>query len=145
MQSKETIDYFLKIAWQRIANNYNQIGAEFELTQATGYMLINIDKEGTAVSQIASLLGLKSTSLSRMLNNMEKLGLIYRRAAPHDKRSVKIFLTELGKKKRRIAKEVIQEFNEYLNVHINSNERLQLINTLKKINQLTLAYKPKKQ
>jgi DNA-binding MarR family transcriptional regulator len=76
---------------------------------------------------------------------MEKLGLIYRRAAPHDKRSVKIFLTELGKKKRRIAKEVIQEFNEYLNVHINSNERLQLINTLKKINQLTLAYKPKKQ
>ena len=143
MQSKETIDYFLKITWQSMANRYNQTASEFEITQAVGYMLINIDKEGTAVSQIATLLGLKSTSLSRMLNNMEKQGLIYRQADTLDKRSVKIFLTELGKQKRRLAKKVIQEFNEYLNIHIHENERLQLTETLKKINQLTLAYKPK--
>lgn len=145
MQSKETIDYFLKLAWQSVANAYNQIAAEFDITQAIGYMLINIDKEGTAVSEIASLLGVKSTSLSRMLNNMEAQGLIARRAAPNDKRSVKIFLTELGQQKRHNAKEVIQEFNEYLNVHINGKEREQLLQTLKKINQLTLAYKPKSQ
>jgi len=126
-----------------MANKYNQIASEFEITQAVGYMLINIDKEGTAVSQIASLLGLKSTSLSRMLNNMEKFGLIYRQGDSKDKRSVKIFLTELGKQKRRLAKKVVQEFNEYLNIHIPENERLQLTTALKKINQLTLAYKPK--
>lgn len=145
MQSKETIDYFLKLAWQSVANAYNQIAAEFEITQAIGYMLINIDKEGTAVSEIASLLGVKSTSLSRMLNNMEAQGLIARRAAPNDKRSVKIFLTELGQQKRHNAKEVIQEFNEYLNVHISGHEREQLVQTLKKINQLALAYQPKSQ
>lgn len=143
MQSKETIDYFLKITWQSMANKYNQIASEFEITQAVGYMLINIDKEGTAVSQIASLLGLKSTSLSRMLNNMEKHGLIYRQVDQTDKRSVKIFLTELGKQKRRLAKKVIQEFNEYLSIHIDEKERLILTNTLRKINHLTLAYKPK--
>lgn len=143
MQSKQTIDYFLKIAWQSISNSYNQIGAEFEITQAVGYMLINIYKEGTSVSQIASLLGLKSTSLSRMLNNMEQHGLVYREVDPNDRRSVKIFLTERGKQKRQIAKKVVQDFNEYLNIHISENERLQLIASLKKINQLTLAYKPK--
>ncbi len=143
MQSKQTIDYFLKIAWQSIANSYNQIGAEFEITQAVGYMLINIYKEGTSVSQIASLLGVKSTSLSRMLNNMEQQGLVYREVDPNDRRSVKIFLTERGKQKRQIAKKVVQNFNEYLNIHISENERLQLTESLKKINQLTLAYKPK--
>ncbi len=143
MQSKQTIDYYLKIAWQSIANSYNQIGAEFEITQAVGYMLIHVHKEGTAVSQIASLLGLKSTSLSRMLNNMEKQALVYREVDPNDRRSVKIFLTEKGKRKRQIAKKVVQDFNEYLNIHIGENERLQLIASLKKINQLTLAYKPK--
>ena len=143
MQSKQTIDYFLKIAWQSIANSYNQIGAEFEITQAVGYMLINIYKEGTSVSQIASLLGVKSTSLSRMLNNMEQQGLVYREVDPNDRRSVKIFLTERGKQKRQIAKKVVQNFNEYLNIHISENERLQLTESLNKINQLTLAYKPK--
>jgi DNA-binding MarR family transcriptional regulator len=143
MQSKQTIDYFLKITWQSIANSYNQIGAEFEITQAVGYMLINIYKEGTSVSQIASLLGVKSTSLSRMLNNMEQQGLVYREVDPNDRRSVKIFLTERGKQKRQIAKKVVQNFNEYLNIHISENERLQLTESLKKINQLTLAYKPK--
>ena len=106
-------------------------------------MLINIYKEGTSVSQIASLLGVKSTSLSRMLNNMEQQGLVYREVDPNDRRSVKIFLTERGKQKRQIAKKVVQNFNEYLNIHISENERLQLTESLKKINQLTLAYKPK--
>ena len=71
MQQHETIDYFLKITWQNIANRYNQMASEFGITQSIGYLLINIDEEdGTTVSEVAALLGLKSTSLSRMLNNL---------------------------------------------------------------------------
>src|SRR5687768_3065707 len=105
MKPEETVDYFLKVVWQSVANKYNQIAAEYGITQALGYMLINIHEEGTAVSQIASLLGVKSTSLSRMLNNMEELGLIYREVHATDKRSVNIFLTDFGKQKRLIAKD----------------------------------------
>ena len=140
MKQEETIDYFLKIVWQSVANSYNQIAAEFGITQALGYALINIHEEGTPVSQIASLMGVKSTSLSRMLNNMEDLGLIYREGNKADKRSVKIFLTPFGKEKRQVAKDVVRRFNEYLNEHIPEKERLQLIKTLIKVNQLTLAY-----
>ena len=142
MRPEETVDYFLKIAWQTAANKYNQIASEYGITQALGYMLINIHEEGTAVSQIATLSGVKSTSLSRMLKNMEELGLIYRQADPHDKRSVKIFLTPFGIQKRNIAKNVVRQFNEYLNAHITDKERLQLIKSLNKINQLTIDYKP---
>ena len=142
MKSEDTIDYFLKVVWQSVANTYNQIATGFGITQAIGYALINIHEEGTAVSQIASLMGVKSTSLSRMLNNMEELGLIFREADPDDKRSVKIFLTETGKAKRKQAKDVVRKFNEYLNSQISEADRKQLIETLNKVNQLALVYKP---
>lgn len=139
----ETIDYLLKIVWQNMANRYNQLVADFGITQSIGYVLINIDeKEGTTVSQVAALLGLKSTSLSRMLSQLEKMDLIYRQSNEGDKRSVKIYLTDLGKEKRRMARVIVKQFNAYLNEHISDKEKLLLTNALKKINQLTVDYKP---
>jgi DNA-binding MarR family transcriptional regulator len=143
IKHQETIDYFLKVVWQTVANRYNQLVADFGITQSIGYLLINIDeKEGSTVSEVAALLGLKSTSLSRMLSQMEQMDLIYRESNKGDKRSVKIFLTELGKEKRHLARALVRQFNNYLNDHISEKEKDQLINTLKKINTLTLNYKP---
>src|SRR3546814_85759 len=130
------------LAWQSAANKYNQIASQFGITQATGYVLINIHKEGTPVSQIANLLGVKTTSLSRILNNLEGLGLIYRETNSADKRSVKVFLTELGKEKREQAKDVVRKFNAYLDQHLSNEERTSAIYTLKRINQLAIQYKP---
>jgi DNA-binding MarR family transcriptional regulator len=140
MKQQETVDYFLKVVWQNVVNKYNQIASEFGITQSVGYVLINIEREGTAVSQLAALLGVKATSLSRMLNNMEELGLIFRETSPDDKRSVKVFLTEFGQQKRHMAKDVVISFNEYLNANLSNQEKNNLISTLKKLNKLTLAY-----
>jgi DNA-binding MarR family transcriptional regulator len=143
VKHQETIDYFLKIVWQTVANRYNQLVTEFGITQSIGYLLINIDEhEGTTVSQAAALLGLKSTSLSRMLNQLEKMGLIYRESNQGDKRSVKIYLTPLGNEKRLMARALVKQFNNYLNEHIKEADKQHLIETLKKINQLTLNFKP---
>jgi DNA-binding MarR family transcriptional regulator len=143
VKHQETIDYFLKIVWQTVANRYNQLVTEFGITQSIGYLLINIDEqEGTTVSQAAALLGLKSTSLSRMLNQLEETGLIYRESNKGDKRSVKIYLTDLGKEKRQQARVVVKQFNNYLNEHIKEADKEYLIKMLKKINQLTNDYKP---
>jgi len=141
MKQQETIDYFLKVVWQNVSNTYNQIASGFGITQAIGYVLINIDKEGTAVSQLAGLLGVKATSLSRMLNNMEESGLIYRETSAGDKRSVKVYLTDFGYEKRQMAKGVVISFNEYLNQHLSSTEKNNLLVTLQKVNKLTLSYK----
>ena len=141
MKSEETIDFFLKKAWQSVANKYNKVAAEYGITQSIGYVLIHIHEGGTAVSEIASLLGVKSTSLSRILSTMEKLKMVYRETDVVDKRCVKIFLTASGKEKRLIAKKVVRNVNDHLNDNINEEERLQLIEILKKVNQLTIAYK----
>jgi len=140
MAKVNTIDYYLKTAWQSVANSYNQVASRVGLTQASGYVLINIRKEGTAVSQIASLLGVRSTSLSRMLSGMEKQGLIYRESSELDKRSVKVFLTDLGVEKREKAKEIVRDFNDYLIAHMTESERLKLESSLIKINQLSQEF-----
>ena len=140
MKQQETIDYLLKVVWQNVANSYNQIASGFGITLAIGYVLINIEKDGTAVSQLAGLLGVKATSLSRILNNMEESGLIYREAAAGDKRSVKVFLTDYGREKRQLAKGVVRSFNEYLNSNLTIQEKNHLVNGLQKLNKLTLAY-----
>ncbi|MFB5946009.1 MarR family winged helix-turn-helix transcriptional regulator [Albibacterium profundi] len=140
MSKNNTIDYYLKTAWQSVANSYNQVASKVGLTQASGYVLINIHKEGTAVSQIANLLGVRSTSLSRMLNGMEEQGLIYREASSQDKRSVKVFLTDLGLEKRTEAKNIVREFNDYLIDNMTESERDKLEASLIKINQLAQKY-----
>ncbi len=142
MNHENTIDYFLKTSWQSVANKYNIIAGQFGFTQAAGYILINIHKEGTSVSQIANSTGVKTTSLSRVLTNLESLGFIYREVNSEDKRSVKVYLTELGKEKRSLAKAVVREFNEYMEAQLTEKEKAQLIKSLKKINELAAAYTP---
>ncbi|WKK58112.1 MULTISPECIES: MarR family winged helix-turn-helix transcriptional regulator [unclassified Sphingobacterium] len=144
MSQDNTIDYFLKTAWQTVANKYNVIASQHGFTQAAGYILINIHREGTPVSQIANSTGVKTTSLSRVLNNLESLGFIYRETSDTDKRSVKVYLTELGREKRGIAKDVVREFNEFLNNSFTDRERTTLIKALAKINELALNYAPEK-
>lgn len=142
MEHEQTIDYYLKLAWQSVANKYNQIAAQYDLTQATGYVLIHIRREGVAVSQIANLLGVKTTSLSRMLNSLQEAGLIYREVNEADKRSVKVYLTPLGTEKRKQAKQVVREFNAHLDAHLTPFERSFLITTLERVSQLALAHQP---
>lgn len=142
MSQNNTIDYFLKAAWQTVANKYNNIASQHGFTQAAGYILINIHKEGTAVSQIANSTGVKTTSLSRVLSNLEGLGFIYREASATDKRSVKVYLTPLGAEKRKIAKNVVRGFNEYLESLFSDKEREQLIKMLAKLNDCANHYSP---
>ncbi|RYY35293.1 MAG: MarR family transcriptional regulator [Sphingobacteriaceae bacterium] len=143
LKHRETIDYLLKLVWQSIANKYNQLVIDHGFTQSIGYLLLNIDEtEGTTVSQAAQLLGLKSTSLSRTLNNLEESGLIYRESNSGDKRSVKIYLTPAGIEKRQLARSVAKDFNNYLKAHLTEKETEYLSAMLKKINKLTLNYTP---
>ncbi|PRD46357.1 MarR family winged helix-turn-helix transcriptional regulator [Sphingobacterium haloxyli] len=144
MSQDNTIDYFLKTCWQTVANKYNVIASQFGFTQAAGYILINIHKEGASVTEIANATGVKTTSLSRVLNNLETLGFIYREVNASDKRSVKVYLTPLGVEKRKLAKDVVRNFNEFLESQIPEEERVQLIQSLQKVNTLAANYQLKR-
>jgi len=145
MKPSETIDFHIKLLWHSISNMYNQIAQEFDLTQATGFVLLHIDQEaGTPATKIAPLMGMRSTSLSRILKKMEDESLIQRKKDVKDGRLVKIHLTDKGVEKSKIAKKVVREFNQFIIDNMGSKELEDYFQCVKKINGVIEEYKIEK-
>lgn len=133
MKLEETVDFYIKSTWHSMTRMYNFIANKHDISQAIGYVLINIEKEGTPATSIAPLLGMEPTSLSRLLKSMEIKGLIYRKRESEDKRIVKIFLTEEGIAKKKLAKQTILNFNEKVLNYIDTTDIERFISIINKI------------
>jgi DNA-binding MarR family transcriptional regulator len=137
MKREETVDYHIKSAWHAISRMYNQKAAQEDFTTAIGFVLINVNsKEGTPATKIAPLMGLEARSLTRMLKSMEEKGLIYKKPDPIDKRSVRIFLTPEGKRKKEISVQTIMEFNEQVREVVSESELVTFFTVFQKINHV---------
>jgi len=138
MRREETIDHNIRTVWHAIARMYNQQASKYDLTMSMGFVLLNINsEEGTPATKIAPMMGLEARSLTRLLKTMEEeKGLIYRKADVNDKRSVRIFLTKEGKKKKEKSREVVLKFNNCIRESI-SNEKLKaFFDVLQHVNHL---------
>ena len=116
MAEKPTIlfDFYIRHVWHRVSRMYNQKAAEHDMTMSIGFILMNVDKEGTPSTQLGPRMGMEPTSLSRTLKTMEDRGLILRKEDQIDKRKVLIFLTEEGIEKRRMVRDFLFDFNQKL-------------------------------
>jgi DNA-binding MarR family transcriptional regulator len=137
MKKEETVDYPIKSAWHAISRMYNQQAAEEGFTTAIGFVLININsKEGTPATKIAPLIGLETRSLTRMLKTMEEKGLIFKKADLVDKRSVRMFLTEEGKRKKEISVQSVMRFNEQVRLALSEQELASFFGVISKIQKV---------
>jgi MarR family transcriptional regulator, organic hydroperoxide resistance regulator len=136
MKREETVDFHIKSAWHAISRMYNHQAAQEGFTTAIGFVLININsKEGTPATKIAPLIGLETRSLTRMLKTMEEKGLIFKKTDPLDKRSVRIFLTDLGKRKKEISVQTIMRFNQLVRDIVSEEELEVFFGVFSKIQQ----------
>ncbi|MFD1873204.1 MarR family winged helix-turn-helix transcriptional regulator [Hymenobacter bucti] len=123
MKPEETVDYNIKVAWHAISRMYNTQAARYDITTSIGFVLLNIDQEiGTPATKIAPLLGLETRSLTRILRSMEEKGLIYKQADTQDKRSVRIFLTDLGLEKKEVSRQTVRHFNQKIRGKISQSQ-----------------------
>ena len=137
MRKEKTIDFHIKWAWHSISRMYNTYAAQYDMTMAVGYVLLNIDmEEGTPATKIAPLLGMEPRSLVRMLKSLEEKGLIRREVDGTDKRFVRITLTEEGKIKREQARAGVIRFNEIIHEEIAPEKLAVFMDVIKEINTL---------
>ncbi|HEY6982352.1 MarR family winged helix-turn-helix transcriptional regulator [Reyranella sp.] len=82
--------------WRRAADQRLQ---PFKLTEATWLPLVHIARAATPPRQkdLAASLSLDSSSVVRLLDNLEAAGLIRRREEASDRRAKAIFLTARGR------------------------------------------------
>ncbi len=145
MKLNETIEFYIRTTSLALSRMYNSIAAKYGITQTIGYLLTYVEREGTPSTRLAQLLGMKNSSLTRLLKKMEKDGCIYRRVSPEDKRVVKIFLTEKGVMRRRIAKKTVLDFNQKLLNKVDEKEMatfLKVFNIIKEQVNIELGESP---
>lgn len=139
MNIEETVDFHLRSTLFAMRRMYNLLAAENGITQGIGYALINIGKDGIPATKIAPIMGMTSSSLSRLLKEMETNGLIYRQHDDEDKRVVRIFLTKEGLKLREKVKEVVVNFNRSLFRKVRPEEINGFIKVNNAIKELVVA------
>jgi MarR family transcriptional regulator, organic hydroperoxide resistance regulator len=137
MKREETIDYHIRSAWHAISRMYNQQAAKFDATMSMGFALLVIDaEEGTPATKIAPMMGLEARSLTRLLKSLEDKKLIYREADKKDKRTVRIFLTKEGKKKRELSREKVVRFNEAVMEEVGMEKLKVCFEVLQQVNRI---------
>ena len=137
-----TIDYALRATWQAVAKMYNEEAKEFDSTMAVGFTLLSIDpKMGTPSTALGPKMGMEATSLPRLLNSMEKKGLIKRKPNPKDGRGVLIHLTAFGLEKRKDSKNVVIRFNEVIKKNISEEKLKHFFEVTQIINNLIIEKK----
>ncbi|AYB30633.1 MarR family winged helix-turn-helix transcriptional regulator [Chryseolinea soli] len=140
MRREETVDHNIKAAWHAISRMYNQQASKHDITTSIGFVLLNIHSDqGTPATKIAPLMGLEARSLTRMLKTMEEKKLIYREPDPLDKRSVRIFLTALGKRKKEVSRETVLVFNNKVRELVPESKLKIFFEVMNEINQLASA------
>jgi len=127
MKQEETIDFQIRGAWAKISRMYNAEASKFGGTMSMGYILLNVDRDGSPSTSLGPKMGMEPTSLTRILKRMEEEGLIKRVKDKEDKRKVRIFLTPEGKKLRKVSKDVVIRFNESIHSRI-STKKLAVFN-----------------
>ena len=123
-------------AWHKIIKMYNAEASNYGLSMAIGQVLLNIDKEGTPSTKLGPKMGMEPRSLTRMLKSLEDKGLIYKQTDESDKRTVRVYLTEEGKKKRKLTRKTVLQFNKFMRDNISRTKMKHFFEVLTKISEL---------
>lgn len=130
-------DYLYRSTWQAINKMYSEQATKRNSLMTIGFVLVNIHyKNGTPSTLLGPKMGIESTSLSRTLNKMEDLNLIYREPNPDDGRSVLIKLTDKGKEQREVSKQLILKFNKTIEKNLTETQIQGFLETTEIIHQL---------
>jgi len=136
MKPEETVDFHIRWTWSKISRLYNIEAARHGGSMSIGYILLNIDKEGTPSTKLGPKMGMEARSLTRSLKLMEENGLIKRQPDPVDRRMARVFLTDEGQRMREVSKNVVIRFNERVREVVSETELKSMFSTLQKINQI---------
>ena len=112
MKPQDTLDFHLRWTWTKLSRLYNAEAERRGIPFSYVFVLLHTERQGTPSTKLGPKMGMEPTSLSRTLKTMEEKGLIYREVDTEDKRKVLVFLTKDGLEKRRIARQVVLNFND---------------------------------
>ena len=117
---------------------FRNVTKKHSITLSQGFIILNIDIQGSSMTALSSKLGLDASTMTRNIEKLEKKQLVYRQRLTSDARIINVYLTVSGKKLNETIKYNLQEIlNEgVLDKKEITNKLHGLIWDLEKINHI---------
>jgi len=134
MELKECINFLLTCAQHNVFQFLNLKLQEYDVTPSQyGVLSCLWGKSHATPKQIAEILSLETSTISGVLDRMQKKNLIDRVVNKEDRREVQVIITEKGKALEEPITRIIDEVNEAVLKDFPNEEVLKLKATLRKI------------
>ncbi len=113
----------IKNTWQKLSRYYNQRLAKFDLTVPKALLLLEITPgNGENPKHLSRELNLENSSMTGLLDRLEKKGLIIRERDPKDRRGILVSLTAEGVQARETIKSLVEELDQKLRDALSPDE-----------------------
>lgn len=145
MDIENTLAPWLGKTMKMIDNHIQEMFYErkIHLTKIQWVLLKKLDeKNGVAQQELAFLTGRDKTSLTRLINTMEKKSLVARIPSKSDRRINHIHLTKKGEKLFQETLPIMEGFAKSLQENISEEEIKQTINVIKKVQENLIHKSP---
>lgn len=139
MELQSCINYLLTIAQHAVAQTFSERLAPFGITPGQYGVLNCLWQNGCRTpKEIAQTLRLENSTVSGVLDRMQKRGLIDRVVDPHDRRSVQVIATEEGRSMKDDVLRLIAELNQEILGGISPEEHATLLHCLRQIGNVEI-------
>ena len=134
MEFSHCINYLLNVSQHRVNQRFAALLAPYDITPAQ-YGVLNClwtyDLHGP--TEIAQMLCLRTTTVSGILDRMQKQGLIQRELNPDDCRCLRVVLAPKGEQIRERVLELVDQLNREVLAGVSPEEQEALFSALRKI------------
>lgn len=128
------IEDVLRIIVQRKYHILEMRLAKYELVKGQADLLLLIkDNDGITQNELASIIGIKDSSMSVRLNKLEKNGYIVREIDEDNLKRKRVYVTVEGKKVSVQCRKILNEIDTIIYKGFTKKERAQLEISLEKI------------
>ena len=132
----ESTGYLLARTCKSHRNKAGELLAAIDLYVGQEILLIHLWREnGQSLYEMAECMRVQPATVSRMIERMEKAGLVERRKDLDDGRVSRVFLTEAGQKMREPVHRVWAELESICMANLTSDEKILLRRLLLQVEQ----------
>ena len=137
MEYTKCINYLLTIAQHEVFLIFSENLSTFGITPGQyGVLACLWENETLSPKEIATLLRVENSTISGVLDRMQKRGLIDRVLNPNNRRSISVKATAAGMALKEPVQKKMEELNEAVLHNFSQQEREELFSFLRRIGHL---------
>ncbi|HKX11225.1 MAG TPA: MarR family transcriptional regulator [Stellaceae bacterium] len=126
------LGYALRRAQVAVFQNFTEVVGASELTPGQFGVLVVIDANpGLSQTQLGNALGIDRSTVVAVIDRLETRGQVARQAAPNDRRSHALYLSDSGKTTLRRLTDRVRAHERAIARHLSAEEQARLIELLR--------------